>query len=83
MLKYLNEYAEMSTKITGVDVNVVHTTVGVLGGVGMFSGYANGEALDAARTKGNASTELMGKFFECAKFAVTGTVMIRHMIKIA
>jgi len=83
MLKYLNEYAEMSTKITGVDVNVVHTTVGVLGGVGMFSGYANGEALDAARTKGNASTELMAKFFEGGKFAIAGTVVQRHMIKIA
>ena len=82
-LKYLNEYAEMSAKITGVDVNIVHTSVGVLGGVGMFSGFANGEALDAARTKGNASTELMGKFFEGAKFAMAGTVMVRHMIKIA
>ena len=83
MLKYLNEYAEMTTKITGVDVNVVHTTVGVLGGVAMFSGYANGEDLDAARTKGNASTELMAKFFEGAKFAIAGTVVQRHMIKIA
>ena len=83
MLKYLNEYAEMTTKITGVDVNVVHTTVGVLGGVGMFSGYANGEDLDAARTKGNASTELMAKFFEGGKFAIAGTVVQRHMIKIA
>ena len=83
MLKYLNEYAEMTTKITGVDVNVVHATVGVLGGVAMFSGYANGEALDAARTKGNASTELMAKFFEGAKFAIAGTVVQRHMIKIA
>ena len=83
MLKYLNEYAEMSTKITGVDVNVVHTTVGVLGGVGMFSGFANGEDLDAARTKGNASTELMAKFFEGGKFAIAGTVVQRHMIKIA
>ena len=83
MLKYLNEYAEMTTKITGVDVNVVHTTVGVLGGVAMFSGYANGEDLDAARTKGNASTELMAKFFEGGKFAIPGTVVQRHMIKIA
>ena len=83
MLKYLNEYAEMTAKITGVDVNVVHATVGVLGGVAMFSGYANGEALDAARTKGNASTELMAKFFEGAKFAIAGTVVQRHMIKIA
>ena len=83
MLKYLNEYAEMTTKITGVDVNVAHTTVGVLGGVAMFSGYANGEDLDAARTKGNASTELMAKFFEGGKFAIPGTVIVRHMIKIA
>ena len=83
MLKYLNEYAEMSAKITGVDVNVVHTSVGVLGGVGMFSGFANGEALDAARTKENASTELMAKFFEGGKFAIAGTVVQRHMIKIA
>ena len=83
MLKYLNEYADMTAKITGVDVNVVHTTVGVLGGVGMFSGFANGEDLDAARTKGNASTELMAKFFEGGKFAIPGTVIVRHMIKIA
>ena len=83
MLKYLNDYAEMTTKITGVDVNVAHTTVGVLGGVAMFSGYANGEDLDAARTKGNASTELMAKFFEGGKFAIPGTVIVRHMIKIA
>lgn len=83
MLKYLDEYAEMTAKITGVDVNVVHTTVGVLGGVAMFSGYENGEDLDAARTKGNASTELMAKFFEGGKFAIAGTVVQRHMIKIA
>ena len=82
-LKWANEYAELSSKISGVDVNVVHTSVGVLGAIGMFSGYANGEDLDAARTKGNASTELMAKFFEGGKFAIAGTVVQRHMIKIA
>ena len=82
-LKWANEYAELSYKIHGVDVNVVHTSVGLLGAVGMFSGYANGEALDAARTKGNASTELMAKFVEGGKFAMAGTVVQRHMIKIA
>ncbi len=82
-LKWANEYAELSSKISGVDVNVVHTSVGVLGAIGMFSGYANGEDLDAARTKGNASTELMAKFLEGGKFAMAGTVVQRHMIKIA
>ena len=82
-LKWANEYAELSSKISGVDVNVVHTSVGVLGAIGMLSGYANGEDLDAARTKGNASTELMAKFFEGGKFAIAGTVVQRHMIKIA
>ncbi len=82
-LKWADEYAEVSSKISGVDVNVVHTSVGVLGAIGMFSGYANGEDLDVARTKGNASTELMAKFLEGGKFAMAGTVVQRHMVKVA
>ena len=82
-LKYVNEYAELSTKVNGVDVNVVHTTLGVLGGVGMISGYPNAEALDAARAKSAASTELTAKFLEGGKFAMAGTVMVRTMVKVA
>jgi hypothetical protein len=82
-LKYVNEYAELSTKVNGVDVSVVHTTHGVLGGVGMISGYPNAEALDAARAKSAASNELTAKFLEGGKFAMAGTVMQRTMIKVA
>ena len=82
-LKHLTEYAEMSTKITGVDVNVVHARWGVLGEVGMFSSYPDFAHFEAARVKSGASTELRAKFLEGAKFAMAGTVMNRLMVKVA
>ena len=82
-LKYLTEYAEMSTKITGVDVNVVHARFGVLGDVGMFSSYPDFVHFEAARVKQGASTELRAKFIEGAKFAMAGTIMQRLMVKVA
>ena len=82
-LKWANDFAEVSTNITGVDISVVHTAVGLLGGVGMISGYPNVDALDASRKKGAASTELMTKFLEGGKYAMAGTILQRHMTKVA
>jgi hypothetical protein len=49
----------------------------------MISGYPNAEAIDASRAKISTSVEWMTKFLEGGKFATAGTVMQRHMIKVA
>ena len=82
-LKWANEFAEMHTKMTGDDVNIAHTSYGVLGGVAMIMGYPNAEAIDASRAKISATAEWMTKFVEGGKFATAGTVMQRHMTKVA
>jgi hypothetical protein len=82
-LKWANEFAEMHTKMTGVDVNIVHSLLGVLGGIAMISGYPNAEAIDTQRAKVSTSGEWMTKFLEGAKFATAGTIMQRQMIKVA
>jgi hypothetical protein len=82
-LKWANEFAEMHTKMTGVDVNIAHTLLGVLGGIVMISGYPNAEAIDTQRAKVSASSEWMTKFLEGAKFAMAGTIIQRQMVKIA
>lgn len=82
-LTWANEFAEMHTKMTGDDMSIVHTIYGVLGGVAMISGYPNAEAIDASRAKISTSVEWMAKFLEGGKFATAGTVMQRHMIKVA
>jgi hypothetical protein len=82
-LKWANEFAEMHTKMTGDDVNIAHTIYGVLGGVAMIMGYPNAEAIDASRAKISATAEWMTKFLEGGKFATAGTVMQRHMTKVA
>lgn len=82
-LKWANEFAEMHSKMTGVDVNIAHTLLGVLGGIAMISGYPNAEAIDTQRAKVSASGEWMTKFLEGAKFAMAGTIIQRQMVKVA
>jgi hypothetical protein len=82
-LKWANEFADLHTKVTGVEANIVHTIYGVLGGMGMIMGYPNAEAIDASRAKSSASAEWMTKYLEAGKFAMAGTVMARLMTKIA
>ena len=81
-LKWANEFAEMHTKLTGVDVNIAHSVLGVLGGMAMISGYPNAEAIDTQRAKVSASGEWLAKFLEVGKFSTAGTVMQRHMTKV-
>lgn len=82
-LKWANEFADLHTKVTGVEANIVHTIYGVLGGMGMIMGYPNAEAIDASRAKSSASAEWMTKYLEGGKFAAAGTVMARLMTKVA
>ncbi len=82
-LKWANEFADLHTKVTGVEANIVHTIYGVLGGMGMTMGYPNAEAIDASRAKSQASAEWMTKYVEGSKFAAAGTVMARLMTKVA
>jgi hypothetical protein len=82
-LKWANEFADLHTKVTGVEANIVHTIYGVLGGMGMIMGYPNAEAIDASRAKSQASAEWMTKYLEAGKFAMAGTVMARLMTKVA
>ncbi len=82
-LKWANEFADLHTKVTGVEANIVHTIYGVLGGMGMIMGYPNAEAIDASRAKSSASAEWMTKYVEGSKFAAAGTVMARLMTKVA
>ena len=82
-LKWANEFAELHTKVTGVEASIVHTIYGVLGGIGMIMGFPNAEAIDASRAKASASAEWMTKYLEAGKFATAGTVMARLMVKVA
>ena len=82
-LKWANEFAELHTKVTGVEASIVHTIYGVVGGMGMITGFPNFEAIDASRAKAVASAEWMTKYMEAGKFAMAGTVMARLMVKVA
>ena len=82
-LKWGNEFAELHTKVTGVEASIVHTIYGVVGGMGMITGFQNFEAIDASRAKAVASAEWMTKYMEAGKFAMAGTVMARLMVKVA
>ena len=82
-LKWGNEFAELHTKVTGVEASIVHTIYGVVGGMGMITGFPNFEAIDASRAKAVASAEWMTKYMEAGKFAMAGTVMARLMVKVA
>ena len=55
---------------------------GVLGGVGLLTGFANAAAVDEYLSKLLASAEYLPKFLEGGQFAMAGTVMQRHLVKI-
>jgi len=82
-LKWMNELVDLGKKITGVDANIVHTLFGTLGSVGYFAGYANPAQIDEARAKIAANAEWFPKFLEGGKYAASGTVVQRHIVKIA
>jgi hypothetical protein len=82
-LKWANEFADLHTKVTGVEGNILHTIYGVLGGMGMIMGFPNAEEIDAARAKASASAEWMTKYLEGGKFAMAGTLIARLMTKVA
>lgn len=82
-IRWAHEYADLCKKLTGVDTNILHSLYGVLGGVGMLTGFANAAAVDEYRSKLIASTEYLPKFLEGGQFAMAGTVMQRHLVKIA
>ena len=82
-LKWMNELVELGKKITGVDANIVHTLFGTLGSVGYFAGYANPAQIDEARAKIAANADWFPKFLEGGKYATSGTVVQRHIVKIA
>ena len=80
-LKWANEFADVTKAVTGVDLNILNSTYGVIGQVGFLAGYPNMAAVDAARAKMNP--EWMAKFVEGGKFAMSGTVLQRMVTKIA
>ena len=66
-----------------VGTNILHSLYGVLGGEGMLTGFANAAAVDEYRSKLLVSSEYLPKFLEGGKFATAGTVLQRHLVKIA
>ena len=82
-LKWMNELVDLGKKITGVDANIVHTLFGTLGSVGYYAGHANPAQIDEARAKIAANAEWFPKFLEGGKYAASGTVVQRHIVKIA
>jgi len=70
-------------KITGVDSNILHSIYGVLGGLGMLTGFQNAAAVDEYRSKLAANSEALPKFLEVGQYALAGTVLQRHIVKIA
>jgi hypothetical protein len=82
-LTWMNELVELTKSITGIDANIVTSTYGTLGQVGYFAGYANIAQIDEARAKVMANPEWFPKFLEGQKYSIPGTVMQRHIVKIA
>jgi hypothetical protein len=82
-IKWMTDFVELTKSITGVDSNIINTIYGTLGQIGMFAGYANAAQVDEARAKLAANAEWFPKFLEGGKFAIPGTVMQRHIVKIA
>jgi hypothetical protein len=83
VINWMNEFAELTKSITGVDSNIIVSTYGALGRIGMFAGYANAAQIDEARAKTAANAEWFPKFLEGGKFAMPGSVMQQHIVKIA
>ena len=82
-LKWMNELVDLGKQITGIDAAIIHTLFGTLGTVGYFTGYANAAQIDEARAKIAANAEWFPKFLEGGKYAASGTVVQRHIVKIA
>ena len=82
-IKWMTELVELTKSITGVDANIGNTIFGTLGQIGYFAGYANAAQVDEARAKLAANAEWFPKFMEGGKFAIPGTVVQRHIVKIA
>ena len=70
-------------KITGIDSQICHSLYGTLGEVGYLTFFANAEQIDEVREKVLANAEWLPKFLEGGKYSIPGTVMQRHMVKIA
>jgi hypothetical protein len=82
-LAWLNDLVELTKSITGVDANIGTSTYGTLGHMGYFAGYASMAQIDEARAKLMAHPDWFSKFLEGSKYATAGTVVQRHIIKIA
>ena len=82
-IKWMTELVDLTKSITGVDANIGNTIFGTLGQIGYFAGYANAAQIDEARAKLAANAEWFPKFMEGGKFAIPGTVVQRHIVKIA
>ena len=82
-IKWMTELVELTKSITGVDANIVNSIYGTLGQIGYFAGYANAGQIDEVRAKLTADAKWFPKFMEGGKFAIPGTVVQRHIVKIA
>ena len=82
-LTWMNELIDASMKITGLDSQICHSLYGTLGEVGYLTFFAHAEQIDEVRAKVMANAEWLPKFLEGGKFSTSGTVMQRHMVKIA
>ena len=82
-VQWMTELVELTKSITGVDANIGNSIFGTLGVIGYFAGYANAAQIDEARAKLAANAAWFPKFIEGGKFAMPGTVVQRHIVKIA
>ena len=82
-IKWMNEFVDLTKSITGVEASIINTIYGTLGQIGFFAGYANVAQIDEARAKLSANAEWFPKFIEGGKFAMPGSVMQQHIVKIA
>ena len=82
-VQWMTELVELTKSITGVEASIINTIYGTLGQIGYFAGYANAAQVDEARAKLSANAEWFPKFIEGGKFAMPGSVMQQHIVKIA
>ena len=82
-IKWMTEFVDLTKSITGVEASIINTIYGTLGQIGFFAGYANAAQVDEARAKLAANAEWFPKFLEGGKFAMPGSVMQQHIVKIA
>ena len=81
--KWANEFASLCKETTGIETSVMHSIFGVLGALRMLTGFNNAGAVDKHRLALDANPEYLAKFYEGTKYAVTGSVTQRHLVKIA